>query len=67
MSDFQHLAFWRRTLLKLGFGLTKRNKLVCQVKNLDETRFKKLRYILTRIVFDVYYFRHPAKENLIEF
>ncbi len=56
-----------RLLQKLGFVFTKRNKLVCQVKNIDENTLYELRLILSRIVFDVYYFRHPAKENFIEF
>lgn len=54
-------------LPKLGFRLTKRNKLVCQLKNVNESSLDELRFLLTRIVFDVYYFRHPAKENFIEF
>jgi hypothetical protein len=27
----------------------------------------KLRYLLTKMVFDISYFRHPADENFIEF
>lgn len=54
-------------LPKLGFRLTKRNKLVCLLKIVDESSFDKLRFLLTRLFFDVYYFRHPAKENFIEF
>jgi len=53
-------------LQKLGFELTKRNKLVCLLKNVDESSLDKLRFLLTRLVFDVYYFRHPARENFIE-
>lgn len=53
-------------LQKLGFELTKRNKLVCQLKNMDESSLDRLRFLLTRLVFDVYYFRHPARENFIE-
>jgi hypothetical protein len=53
-------------LLKLGFRLTKRNKLVCLLENVDENSLDKLRFLLTRLVFDVYYFRHPAHENFIE-
>lgn len=54
-------------LQKLGFELTKQNKLICQFKNLDDSALIKLKFLLTRIVFDVYYFRHPANENFIEF
>ncbi len=53
-------------LSKLGFRLTKSNKLVCLLKNVDENSLDKLRFLLTRLVFDVYYFRHPARENFIE-
>lgn len=53
-------------LKKLGFELTKRNRLVCLLKNVDENSLDTLRFLLTRLVFGVYYFRHPARENFIE-
>ena len=54
-------------LQKLGFEFTKRQKLVCQIENVDDSTLIKLRFLLTKIVFEVYYFRHPAKENYLEF
>lgn len=54
-------------LQKLGFELTNNNKLVFQLKNKDDSSLVKLRFLLTRLVFDVSYFRHPAGENFIEF
>ena len=53
-------------LQKLGFELTNKNKLVFQLENMGDSSLIKLRFLLTRLVFDVSYYRHPANENFIE-
>jgi hypothetical protein len=54
-------------LQKLGFQLTNKNKLVLELENEGDSTLIKLKFLLTRLVFDIAYFQHPAKENFIAF